>query len=117
MEELEKLKLVALSVGLQFRAGITPVPGHFNAIWCVPKDTPEIDHSGLVLYNPHVNLGQQMELVRTHFLHIDQRPGLQVSVQDPKFRFIEERKDCNLGKAIVDCVVRILHAEVVDVTQ
>jgi hypothetical protein len=60
-----------------------------------------------VHWNPLTNDAQAMALVKALQLHIDHRPGKAVSVQDPHFTVIAERKDCNLNLAIVECVAKM----------
>lgn len=53
---------------------------------------------------------QAMRLVRELHLHIDQRPGKQISVQDPTFEILVygDPQDPNaLQKAIVQCAAKI----------
>ena len=50
---------------------------------------------------------QAMALIKKFNLHIDQRPNKQVSVQDPDFTAIATREDCDLNRAICECVAQI----------
>jgi hypothetical protein len=73
---------------------------------------------------PWVPLGndcQAMQLVRKLHLHIDQRPGKQITVQDPEFKFLIEG-DIALGagalnRAIVKCAAVIGRARPVIATK
>ena len=58
-------------------------------------------------YNPLHDDAQAMALVKKLHLHIDQRPSKACSAQDPCFTIISERKDCDLNRAIVECVARM----------
>ena len=55
-------------------------------------------------YNPLRIDSQAFELIERHYLHIDQRPGKQVSVQPPSFEEIVTRTDGDLKRAICECV-------------
>lgn len=50
---------------------------------------------------------EAMAIVKKFHLHIDQRPGKAVSVQDPHFEHIVERRDCDLNLAIEECVAKM----------
>lgn len=67
-------------------------------------------------YDPLHDYAQAMTLVVEHHLHIDQRPGKQISVQDHQFRqmvcFNAHRGDkLDLLRAICLCVVEIQKAK------
>ena len=61
----------------------------------------------LLAYNPLHNDAQAMALVKKLHLHIDQRPGKACSAQDPHFTVIAERSDCDLNRAICECVAKM----------
>lgn len=53
---------------------------------------------------------QTMRLVRELHLHIDQRPGKQISVQDPHFEILvygDPKDPYGLAHAIVECAAKI----------
>lgn len=61
-------------------------------------------------FDPLIEDEHAMQLVKAHSLHIDQRPGKVVSVQDPNFQYIVERRDCDLNLAITELVAQMQSA-------
>jgi hypothetical protein len=58
-------------------------------------------------WNPLIDDMQAFHLIQRLSLHIDQRPGKQISVQDPHFEHIVYGTDLN--RAVVECAAKIQH--------
>jgi hypothetical protein len=62
-------------------------------------------------YDPLHDDAQMAALVKFFHLHIDQRPGKHVTVQDPHFEHLIERPEGMLNEAVVYCAAKMQAAK------
>ncbi len=109
MTDLEATRLCAEAFGFE------PYAVHQYESWALESPTAVPCKLGswagqCIAYDPLADDAQAMALVKKLHLHIDQRPGKQISVQDPHFVHIITSNAHDLNWCIVQCVVAMQRA-------
>lgn len=103
MTDLEITKLCAEAMGIEMHSRLVMGQALVGTGRGYIKET----YHQIYDYDPLNDDAQAIALVKKFSLHIDQRPGKQISVQPPDFESIATRTDTDLNRAICLCVAQL----------